>query len=169
MPVASEIPVLESNQLNFGVVNGRHLALNQPRVLPFFPADRNLIYVYAFSPTFSFILTLSATSASPLMGFFSSPPEPPSPPAQPSRSAAPNPLISVYRHLSSLERADEALKIIHQLASRVIPIMRKRNWKVGTLAEFLPDHPALQGLSHNWGCAKGQVSTLISAKSLIFV
>src|SRR6266496_3657322 len=85
------------------------------------------------------------------MGFFSKPPEPPPPPAavQSSRTASPNPLISVYTHLSSLERADEALKIIHQLASRVSPIMRKRNWKVGTLAEFLPDHYLLQGLSRN--------------------
>jgi len=27
----------------------------------------------------------------------------------------------------------------------VKPIMRKRDWKVGTLAEFLPNNPALQG------------------------
>jgi DNA-dependent metalloprotease WSS1 len=65
----------------------------------------------------------------------------------PSNLPGPNPLISIYTHLSSLERADEALEIIHQLASRVKPIMRKRNWKVGTLAEFLPDHYALQGFS----------------------
>ena len=102
------------------------------------------------------------------MGFSSKPPEPPSRPAQPSRSTGPNPLISVYLHLSSLERADEALKIIHQLASRVTPIMRKRNWKVGTLAEFLPDLSALQGLSRNSACTKGQVSILISDRLLIF-
>jgi len=101
------------------------------------------------------------------MGFFSKPPES-APAAQQSRSAAPNPLISVYRHLSSLERADGALKIIHLIASKVTPIMRKRNWKVGTLAEFLPDHYALQGLSRNSVCAKEQVSTLISDKLLIF-
>ena len=58
-----------------------------------------------------------------------------------------NPLIGEYSHLSSLPRADEALQILHQLASKVKPIMQKRNWRVGTLAEFLPDYYALQGYS----------------------
>ena len=78
------------------------------------------------------------------MGLFSKPPE--RHPHPSSRKPSPNPLISVYTHLSSLNLADEALKILHQLASMVQPIMRKRNWKVGTLAEFLPDYDALQGL-----------------------
>jgi hypothetical protein len=77
------------------------------------------------------------------MGFFSKPPQDQQP-QQPPKSA-PNPYISAYTHLSSLERADEALKLLYQLASMTKPIMRKRNWKVGTLAEFLPDYHALQG------------------------
>jgi|SRR5271156_4236938 len=63
------------------------------------------------------------------------------------QTSVPNPLIGAYTHLSSMQRADEALKILYQLASFVKPIMQKRNWKVGTLAEFLPDYHALQGSS----------------------
>jgi len=75
------------------------------------------------------------------MGFSSPQPRPP----LPRTKQPPNPLISTYTHLPSLPRADEALQILHQLASRVVPIMRKRKWRVGTLAEFLPDYHALQG------------------------
>lgn len=57
----------------------------------------------------------------------------------------PNPHIREYTHLVHLDRADEALKLLHQVASTAKPIMRKRNWHVGTLAEFLPDNPRLQG------------------------
>jgi hypothetical protein len=77
------------------------------------------------------------------MGFFSKTPPRDQQPQPP--KVAPNPFISAYAHLSSLERADEALKLLYQLASIAKPIMRKRNWKVGTLAEFLPDYHALQG------------------------
>lgn len=74
------------------------------------------------------------------MGFFSN-----SSNRAPKQASLPNPLIGAYTHLSSMERADEAIKILYQLASFVKPIMQKRNWKVGTLAEFLPDYHALQG------------------------
>jgi len=77
------------------------------------------------------------------MGFFSKHPPREQQPQPP--KVAPNPFISAYTHLSSLERADEALKLLYQLASMAKPIMRKRNWEVGTLAEFLPDYHALQG------------------------
>jgi len=80
------------------------------------------------------------------MGLFSkpSPNQQPQPP-----KSAPNPYISAYTHLASLDRADEALKLLYQLASMAKPIMRKRNWRVGTLAEFLPDYHVLQGLHHH--------------------
>ena len=76
------------------------------------------------------------------MGFSNPQPRPP-PPSQ--NKQPPNPLISTYTHLSNLPHADEALRILHQLASRVVPIMRKHKWRVGTLAEFLPDYDVLQG------------------------
>lgn len=74
------------------------------------------------------------------MGLFSNSSKTPS-------QSGPNPHIEVYQHLAHLDRADEALKLLHQVASTAKPIMRKRNWHVGTLAEFLPDNPRLQGPS----------------------
>jgi len=35
--------------------------------------------------------------------------------------------------------------MLRKAASMVKPMMRKRGWKVGTLAEFLPDEPQLLG------------------------
>jgi hypothetical protein len=68
-------------------------------------------------------------------------------PSSSTRSAKsdPNPHISVYTHLPNFDNPDEALRLIHQIASMVRPIMRKRNWKVGTLAEFFPENASLQG------------------------
>jgi DNA-dependent metalloprotease WSS1 len=66
-------------------------------------------------------------------------------PQRPSTSVSPNDQISEYTHITNLDRSDEALRLLHQIASAVKPIMRKRNWRVGTLAEFLPDNPRLQG------------------------
>jgi DNA-dependent metalloprotease WSS1 len=63
---------------------------------------------------------------------------------------SPNPLISTYTHLTLFEGADEALKLLHRLASMVRPIMSKRNWKIGTLAEFYPDFAQLQGTRRNY-------------------
>lgn len=39
--------------------------------------------------------------------------------------------------------------MLRKAASMVKPMMRKRGWKVGTLAEFLPDEPQLLGLNIN--------------------
>jgi hypothetical protein len=50
-----------------------------------------------------------------------------------------------YTHLHHMPRADEALHTIRKIASCVKPIMRKRGWRVGTLAEFYPDEPNLWG------------------------
>lgn len=54
-------------------------------------------------------------------------------------------LIVEYSHLRQLPREKEALHSLKKIASLVKPIMRARNWKVGTLAEFFPDQQNLLG------------------------
>ena len=53
--------------------------------------------------------------------------------------------FDAYEHLKHLPRDGEALHMLRKVASMVKPMMRKRGWKVGTLAEFLPDEPQLLG------------------------
>jgi hypothetical protein len=53
--------------------------------------------------------------------------------------------FDAYEHLKHLPREAEALHMLRKAASMVKPMMRKRGWKVGTLAEFLPDEPQLLG------------------------
>lgn len=53
--------------------------------------------------------------------------------------------FDAYEHLKHLPREQEALRMLRKAASIVKPLMRKRGWKVGTLAEFLPDEPQLLG------------------------
>jgi DNA-dependent metalloprotease WSS1 len=55
-------------------------------------------------------------------------------------------LISEYAHEKQLPREAEALHIIRKIASLVKPIMRARNWRVGTLAEFYPAEQNLLGM-----------------------
>ena len=55
-------------------------------------------------------------------------------------------LISEYAHEKQLPREAEALLAIRKIASLVKPIMRARNWRVGTLAEFYPEQPNLLGI-----------------------
>ncbi|EOA86332.1 uncharacterized protein SETTUDRAFT_161218 [Exserohilum turcica Et28A] len=57
--------------------------------------------------------------------------------------------FDAYEHLKHLPRDGEALHTLRKAASMVKPMMRKRGWKVGTLAEFLPDEPQLLGLNIN--------------------
>ncbi|KAH7086901.1 WLM domain-containing protein [Paraphoma chrysanthemicola] len=57
--------------------------------------------------------------------------------------------FDAYEHLKHLPREAEALHMLRKAASMVKPMMRKRGWKVGTLAEFLPDEPQLLGLNIN--------------------
>ncbi|KAF2132885.1 WLM-domain-containing protein [Dothidotthia symphoricarpi CBS 119687] len=57
--------------------------------------------------------------------------------------------FDAYEHLKHLPRDSEALHMLRKAASMVKPMMRKRGWKVGTLAEFLPDEPQLLGLNIN--------------------
>jgi hypothetical protein len=54
-------------------------------------------------------------------------------------------LIGQYSHLNKIPREKEALHSLKKIASLVKPIMRARNWTVGTLAEFYPDQQNLLG------------------------
>lgn len=60
-------------------------------------------------------------------------------------------LITQYQHLSDIPRSDEALHMLRKIGSMVKPIMRQRQWHVGTLAEFYPDQTNLLGLNINMG------------------
>ncbi|KAF2831516.1 WLM-domain-containing protein, partial [Ophiobolus disseminans] len=57
--------------------------------------------------------------------------------------------FDAYEHLKHLPNDAEALHMLRKAASMVKPMMRKRGWKVQTLAEFLPDEPQLLGLNIN--------------------
>jgi hypothetical protein len=59
-------------------------------------------------------------------------------------------LIGQYSHLNKLPREKEALHSLQKIASLVKPIMRARNWTVGTLAEFWPDQQNLLGKHRPW-------------------
>ena len=59
-------------------------------------------------------------------------------------------LIGQYSHLNKLPREKEALLSLKKVASLVKPIMRARNWTVGTLAEFYPDQHNLLGKNRPW-------------------
>lgn len=61
------------------------------------------------------------------------------------------PLVNNFEHLSSKARAAEALTTLRKIASLVKPLMRQRNWRVGTLAEFYPPESNLLGLNINAG------------------
>jgi hypothetical protein len=54
-------------------------------------------------------------------------------------------LVGQYSHLATLPREKDALHALRRIASLVKPIMRARNWTVGTLAEFYPDQQNLLG------------------------
>ncbi|KAF2806629.1 zinc ion binding protein-like protein [Mytilinidion resinicola] len=57
--------------------------------------------------------------------------------------------FDAYEHMKHLPREQEALIMLRKAASAAKPMMRKRGWKVGTLAEFLPDTENLLGLNVN--------------------
>jgi DNA-dependent metalloprotease WSS1 len=85
--------------------------------------------------------------------------QPPPPPPKMSRSVGGNGgsgrreerFFGEYTHLANLPQADYALHTLRKLASAVMPIMRKRGWRVGTLSEFYPDQANLLGLNVNAG------------------
>jgi hypothetical protein len=54
-------------------------------------------------------------------------------------------LIDEYSFLKGWAREKESSHIIRKLGSCVKPIMRKRGWKVGVLAEFYPEERNLLG------------------------
>ncbi|ODQ80626.1 hypothetical protein BABINDRAFT_160879 [Babjeviella inositovora NRRL Y-12698] len=56
--------------------------------------------------------------------------------------------------IASLQRKplkEDALKLIHDIARLVAPIMHKHNFKVGLLCEMFPKNPGLLGLNMNRG------------------
>ncbi len=57
-----------------------------------------------------------------------------------------DPRISQYAHIKEFPREREALHSLQKIASLVKPIMRARNWMVGTLAEFWPAESSLLGM-----------------------
>src|SRR5271155_2884165 len=61
------------------------------------------------------------------------------------------PLVNQFQHESHRKRAAEALTSLQKVASIVKPIMRQRNWRVGTLCEFYPAETNLLGLNINRG------------------
>lgn len=64
-----------------------------------------------------------------------------------------DPQFGSYMHIRHLQRQEEALLLLKKLASAVKPIMRKRGWKVGELAEFLPPQWNLLGSCIQEYCA----------------
>ncbi|RDW75989.1 hypothetical protein BP5796_06810 [Coleophoma crateriformis] len=60
-------------------------------------------------------------------------------------------LIFEYSHLKGFPREKDALHTLRKVSSLVKPIMRARNWKVGTLAEFYPEQQNLLGINQNRG------------------
>lgn len=62
-----------------------------------------------------------------------------------------DPLVLAYQHEIHRVRQDEALKTLKRVASIVKPIMRRRNWYVGTLCEFYPGETNLLGLNYDRG------------------
>ncbi|KAI4526627.1 WLM-domain-containing protein [Schizophyllum commune Loenen D] len=63
----------------------------------------------------------------------------------PDLSASTDSYVRTITHLKDQPRGDEALDMLKRVASLAKPIMRKRNWHLPTLGEFLPDDPNLLG------------------------
>ncbi|KAL1718410.1 WLM domain-containing protein [Schizophyllum commune] len=61
----------------------------------------------------------------------------------PNLSASTDSYVRTITHLKDRPRGDEALDMLKRVASLAKPIMRKRNWHLPTLGEFLPDDPNL--------------------------
>ncbi|KAI5835925.1 WLM-domain-containing protein [Schizophyllum commune Tattone D] len=69
----------------------------------------------------------------------------------PNLSASTDSYVRTITHLRDQPRGDEALDMLKRVASLAKPIMRKRNWHLPTLGEFLPDDPNLLGINVNRG------------------
>ncbi|CDK28481.1 unnamed protein product [Kuraishia capsulata CBS 1993] len=64
---------------------------------------------------------------------------------------SPTDQISKIASLQKLPQRDEALRILHDIAIQVAPLMREHGFKVGLLCEFNPRSPNLLGLNVNHG------------------
>lgn len=70
------------------------------------------------------------------------------------RSCYPHPVIPEVQLEQSRPRQEEARELIEKIVALVTPIMERRRWKVGILAEFSPDaedHWTLWGKNKNRG------------------
>lgn len=70
------------------------------------------------------------------------------------RSCYPDPVIPEIQLDQSRPRQEEALELVEKIVSLVTPIMKRRRWKVGILAELLPDpedYSILWGRNKNRG------------------
>ncbi|CAG8511273.1 13022_t:CDS:2, partial [Funneliformis mosseae] len=59
--------------------------------------------------------------------------------------------IDYYRSLTKYSNHEEALQLLKKLATHVRPIMKKRNWRVGTLEEIWPAEGGLLGINKDRG------------------
>ncbi|TRM65835.1 WLM domain-containing protein [Schizophyllum amplum] len=66
-------------------------------------------------------------------------------------SASTDSFVRSITHLKDQPRGNEALDMLKRIAALAKPIMRKRNWHLPTLGEFLPDDPRLLGINVNQG------------------
>ncbi|KAL1748931.1 WLM domain-containing protein [Schizophyllum fasciatum] len=66
-------------------------------------------------------------------------------------SASTDSYVRSITHLKDQPRGEEALDVLKHVAALAKPIMRKRNWHLPTLGEFLPDDPNLLGINVNRG------------------
>ncbi|KAL1760874.1 WLM domain-containing protein [Schizophyllum commune] len=69
----------------------------------------------------------------------------------PNLSASTDSYVRTITHLKDQPRGEEALDMLKRVASLAKPIMRKRNWHLPMLGEFLPDDPNLLGINVNRG------------------
>eukprot|EP00041_Stephanoeca_diplocostata_P006389 m.83286 g.83286 ORF g.83286 m.83286 type:complete len:358 (-) comp16340_c0_seq50:3142-4215(-) len=56
-----------------------------------------------------------------------------------------------FGNIKVLKNDPEAERLLQDAARQVVPIMAKRNWRVGVLEEFCPANPGLLGLNVNRG------------------
>lgn len=86
-----------------------------------------------------------------------------------------DPLVSSFTHEKARPREKEALVTLQKIASLVKPIMRARNWRVGTLAEFYPAETNLLGMckyyhvSSHWLTKHPKASITTKAKRYVSV
>ncbi|GMG50414.1 unnamed protein product [Ambrosiozyma monospora] len=67
------------------------------------------------------------------------------------RSASPTPHIGKISVLGKMSSRDQALEILHELATSVAPILEHYSFSVNLLREFYPENQNLLGMNKNFG------------------